>query len=242
MNFINHSKFIYLLPLFAVITISCKNDSFNYPDSKIWAHRVNDTITAQEKENLFAGVEVDIFISPFQDKIFVGHDDNDTINGLELYQWFSAIQHPQKLRYWLDVKNLYVNNAEMLSGKINDIICHYGLQKKLIIESPNGEALKTVKQHGIPVLLWVDNIHDLKTMDTAYWYERTKGRIGDLEPDAISCNFRMFPLLTDSFPEQKIHFWHTPADYTPENVELTKRICANKSVKVVLVDYETPDL
>ena len=28
----------------------------------------------------------------------------------------------------------------------------------------------------------------------------------------------MFPLLCDSFPEQNIHFWDTPKDYTPENV------------------------
>ena len=47
----------------------------------------------------------------------------------------------------------------------------------------------------------------------------------------------MFPILCDSFPEQKIHFWDTPKKYTPENVEFTKKICQNENVKIVLVDY-----
>ncbi|MBR4155474.1 MAG: hypothetical protein IKU01_02060 [Bacteroidales bacterium] len=32
----------------------------------------------------------------------------------------------------------------------------------------------------------------------------------------------------------------TPKAFTPKNVEFTKEICSNKSVKVVLVDYPTP--
>ena len=52
----------------------------------------------------------------------------------------------------------------------------------------------------------------------------------------------MFPLLCDTFPEQNIHFWDTPKDYTPENVEFTKKLCENESVKVVLVDYPTADI
>ena len=60
--------------------------------------------------------------------------------------------------------------------------------------------------------------------------------------DLEALKIAMFPLLCDTFPEQNIHFWDTPKDYTPENVEFTKKLCENESVKVVLVDYPTADI
>ena len=38
----------------------------------------------------------------------------------------------------------------------------------------------------------------------------------------------------------KHYIWDTPKKYTPENVEFTKKLCENESVKVVLVDYPNP--
>lgn len=40
---------------------------------------------------------------------------------------------------------------------------------------------------------------------------------------------------------ENIYYWDTPKKYTPENVEFTKKLCEEKSVKVVLVDYPTPE-
>ena len=71
---------------------------------------------------------------------------------------------------------------------------------------------------------------------------KIRKQIDVLHPDAISCEYTMFPLLCDSFPEQNVHFWDTPKDYTPENVEFTKKICDRPNVKVVLVDYPTPEI
>lgn len=78
--------------------------------------------------------------------------------------------------------------------------------------------------------------------DTIFVMNKIRSQIEELHPDAISCEYTMFPLLCDTFPEQNIHFWDTPKDYTPENVEFTKKLCENESVKVVLVDYPTADI
>ena len=78
--------------------------------------------------------------------------------------------------------------------------------------------------------------------DTLFVMNKIRKQIEELHPDAISCEYTMFPLLCDTFPEQNIHFWHTPKEYTPENVEFTKKLCENPSVKVILVDYPTPKI
>ena len=91
-------------------------------------------------------------------------------------------------------------------------------------------------------MLWVDNLYYWNKKDTASVIKKIRSQIDVLHPDAISCEYTMFPLLCDSFPEQNVHFWDTPKDYTHENVEFTKKLCENPSVKVVLVDYPTPEI
>ena len=114
----------------------------------------------------------------------------------------------------------------------------------VMVESQDIEALKYAKQYGYHVILWVDNLY--------YWREphthndsvsicRTiSNKINKLHPDAISSEFTAYPMICDSFPEENIHFWDTPKDFTKENIEHTKMLCREKNVKVVLVDYPQP--
>ena len=113
-----------------------------------------------------------------------------------------------------------------------------------MIESQDVEALKYAKNSGFFVILWVDNLH--------YWREphshhdsvsichTIRYKINKLHPDAISSEFTAYPMLCDSFPEENIHFWDTPRDFTEENIRHTQMLCREKSVKVVLVDYPQP--
>lgn len=36
---------------------------FEYPESKLWAHRVNDTCEAKIRKNEFVGLELDLYYS-----------------------------------------------------------------------------------------------------------------------------------------------------------------------------------
>lgn len=229
--------------IFLTLLIAC---SRNYPESKIWAHKVNDTIVAQQKELLFDGLEVDVQYSTFQNEFFIGHELVDTNNGLTLTQWFSSLKYASENWYWIDMKNLTVSNAEKISSKIKSLTDTFKITH-LMLESSNYKALKIVKECNIPTILWIsDNFWYWKEFDTAGWFNLVQKKVDYVKPDALSCEYRLYPLLPDSFPEYPIHFWHTqvvdtvPIILTPENVAFTKEMCNNKSVKVVLVDYDQP--
>ena len=227
-----------LLILLSLLT-NCDRPNFNYPQSKIWAHKVNDTATAREKSKKFAGLEVDAIYSEYQDKIFVGHNPEDTANDLQIDDWINCVENPSQKCFWIDMKNLDSHNAEPISKKILGIMDKHNMTDNIFVESPDVNALKKIKHSGLRVILWTENPVWNK-IDTATWIEHTKGKIKELCPDAISNEAEMYELLTENFPEQNIHLWQTPAKYNEGNVETTKKLCNNKSVKVVLVDYDKP--
>ena len=240
--------FFSLIILF--LFFSCENSlptptEFNYPESKLWRHGVYSKYEAQELEGLFEGLEVDVIYSPEKNDIYVGRVEADTSKNLPLNEWLAMLNEPSKTYYWIDFKNLSYKNADQAFAVLNPLANKYGIKDVAFVESQDLEALKIAKDNDYHTILWVDNLHywKKKTLkDTISVLNKIRKQIDILHPDAISCEYTMFPLLCDSFPEQNIHFWDTPKDYTPENVEFTKELCDRPNVKVVLVDYPTPKI
>ena len=237
----NKGNIIPVICVIALFSASCKqtNNAFTYPDSKVWAHRANDTTAAMEKSKSFDGLEVDVYYSEYQNKIFVGHNAEDTANNLQLEKWFGAIGCPAEKYFWIDFKNLDTKNADKAADIICSIMENKGMKDNLLVESYDTKALKIVKKHGLRVILWTEN-PQWNNVDTATWIADTKKMIEELKPDAISNEAEMYKLLTEYFPCQNIHLWNTPSEYTEPDIEFTRLLCRDKSVKVVLVDYDEP--
>lgn len=234
---------IFILSLF----ISCDDNagfkSFDYTGSKTWKHGVYSKYDAQKYESIFDGLEVDVVYSPEKDDIYVGRVVADTSKKLTLDEWFSVLEKPEKMQYWIDFKNLSEENASQACKVLDDLNDKYGFKDNAFVENKNLKALKIMKENGFHIMLWVENIkywRSKERKDSVYLAKMIRSQIDDLHPDAISCEYSMYPFLCDSFPEQNIHFWDTPKDFTPENVMFTKELCDNESVKVVLVDYPEP--
>lgn len=211
----------------------------NYAD-KFWAHKVNDTLTAQKKQHKFAGMEVDLVYSTFQNELFVGHELYDTIKRISFKQWIAALDNPKEARLWLDVKNLSPDNADAIGNLISTVTDLYGNKDNILVEHTSHHALEIIKQKGLPVLLWVDNLYWWDSKDTVTWLKITQKKIRKLKPDGLSCEYRLYPLLNNSFPEENIYYWHTPCEKTPENVALDKQMAKEQNIKVILVDYDEP--
>ncbi len=207
--------------------------------SKVWAHRVNNLDEVVEKQRQFMGMELDLIYSEEKNLFYVGHDLIDSNKNIYFTDWLSKLSKQERMNsyYWLDMKNINPENADKISISLNEVTQKYNIKSRVWVESYYWDALKTVKEHGFQVILWVENLHWQNELDTAQWFQKTKIIVDLLKPDGISCMYVMYPLLTDMFPDENIFFWHTPADFTPENVALTQKICREKMVKAVLVDY-----
>lgn len=241
----NKNIIFQLIIIFSIVTFqSCTpkdelNQDKRHQFPKVWAHRVNNPDYVADKQSKFMGLEVDLIFSEHQDLLFVGHDAPDTTKNILFSDWLKKLSKAQRkdTYYWLDIKNLSVDNAEQLAQRLKYIARKYHIKDRLWVENTSAEALEIVKEYDFQVLLWVDNFYYNPQMDTTSWYQKTKKMVDELQPDGLSCEYRMYPVLTDYFSDQHIFFWHTPADFTPENIAFTQKLCREKSVKAVLVDY-----
>jgi len=235
-----------------VVGFGCKGKSnkstrqtieFKFPKSKIWAHRANDTLVAQIKKELFAGLEVDIWYSEYQDKIFVAHDLEDTLKNITLEQWFASLDNPNDCYYWIDAKNLSVGKAvDVIPSTVVSLLKRFKIDtNKVLIEHMSYKSLMRVKEYGLNVLLWSDWFKGSNAEDTLLWIEDTKRKIAELNPVAISCSQRSHPTWTNAFPEMNILYWNTNMSIGYEkNLALAEELINIPNVKVVLVRYDEP--
>lgn len=234
-----------LIPLLILLCVSCTyrqefpTSDFCYPESRVWAHSTTDTNIAKQKEPLFDGLELDVNYSEYQDKIFMGHELIDTLNCITLDQWFAALKDPKSKYFWVDMKNLDKHNAQRIADIILEQAEKYDIKDQLMVEHTDHRALKQLKDRGLHVILWVENSYWTGLRDRA-WVRITSRHIHYLHPDALSCEYVMFPLLNHSFPNQNIHYWDTPREYNDTNVAHTRMLLQDPAVKVVLVDYPNP--
>ena len=226
--------------LFAIISFSScdKGNDFSYTKSKIWAHRVNTPEEANRKIPLFDGIEVDLVYDTITGNLYVSHDIGD--NSLTFNDYLAQLNNTQT-HYWLDVKNLY-DNADVICDVINSLANRYNFKNNFFVESWSTSAIKKAKKKGLVTSLWVDNIAIDNEPDTAAWHAKVLRQIETAQPDAISADYRMWKIIKQYFPDKNIHLWHTPADYNEGNAQLTKEMCQDEQVKVVLVDYDEPIL
>ncbi len=208
-----------------LLLVSCR-PACQYPDDKFWAHGATGVGLGRNAEELFGGrMEVDINYSDYRDSLFLGHDLCDTAKGLTLDAWLDSLRHPADNWYWLDLKNLTPANAPRVAHRLCCAARRHGILSRAMVESQNDTALRTLRDSGLHVILWVDNPW-WSGVSEEQWLENTRRQVQRLHPDA--------------FPRENIHIWDTPRDDNDTNCAHSLMIAAHPAVKVVLVDYSSP--
>lgn len=238
--------FFSVLACILALLLSCSNkvenveDDVSYPKSKVWAHRVNTPAEANEKIKCFDGIEIDLVYDASTGELMVSHEiDYDA--KMTFREYLQGVCEPDKPCYWLDMKNLDLN-AEAICDTILSLAEDFGFIKKFFVESWHSYALNIAKEKGIKTSLWVDNLYGMENPDIDEWFSKVSSGINIAHPDAISADHRMWKLVVSYFPDMNINLWQTPTLLNDENVELTKEICRDQHVKVLLVDYEKPPM
>ena len=231
--------FEFLILLLTIYSFSsCEKESGFYTKSKIWAHRVNTPEDANKKIALFDGIEVDLVYDTITSNLYVNHDIGD--NSLTFNDYLKQLDNTQT-HYWLDVKNLH-DTTGAICDTIIALSKKYKFKNKFFVESWSSVALKKAKEKGVMTSLWVDNIALDDEPDTTAWHEKVLEQIGIAHPDAISADYRMRDIIKQYFTDVNLHLWQTPFNYSEKNAAITRELCRDKQVKVVLVDYGQPIL
>ncbi|NVN95358.1 MAG: hypothetical protein HXX18_08770 [Bacteroidetes bacterium] len=210
---------------------------YDFPNNKLWKHRVNTAKEANEALKEYNGIELDVFFVDGASEFQTGHDSP---SGISLESYFDSITNCSQYYYWLDFKNLSNYNISSAVGEIKNIINKYNLQKKLIVESDKADLLNSFKLSDIFTSYWIPDVSK-NLID----YFAEKELIDELETtltkyqfNVISAHYNMLPFMEKYLKRYNCHIW-TNGLISEEDKQKILNFSYKQNIKVILVDYDT---
>jgi hypothetical protein len=164
---------------------------------RIWPHRVNSLRRLKYLYNSFAGFECDVRFDVTSSHLYVAHDPED-LSTLVFTDYLLQEGKDHKL-FWLDVKNLQSFNTIAFCGLLERLDKRFFIKNRIIIESPNFEALEQVREQG-----WLTSYY-MPSENVALDYHLPA--ILQDEPGLISQDISMHDFMTKNFPGKKQLIW-----------------------------------
>ena len=113
---------------------------------KLWVHHVNNIKRLQKLLPDFNGFECDVFYNSAANSFQVYHDSSEA-SGLQLEEYLKLPNTSLKY-FWFDFKNLDTANAGKALQLFNHLDFLYHIKQRVIIESSNPQALRTIADAG----------------------------------------------------------------------------------------------
>ena len=205
---------------------------------KIWAHRVNSVEKLKSAVHYFKGVELDLEYDSRKNLLDVNHPPSESI-GLNFEDYISNLKVDETPYMWLDIKNLNLNNCELIFKKLVTIFeaKNYPLEK-VLIESTHPESLKNFSDNGFMTSYYLPSNLNLKTeIELKSEISKIKKFI-DKEPQhGISTDYHDYKILKQYFPKHKKNIWILVSSFSTEFSTISD-ILNDSTVAVVLVNYK----
>ncbi len=243
------SNIISLFILISILINSCQKDNtfntrkytppkaiYDFPDNKLWKHRVNTATEAIEAIKEYSGVEVDVFFIDGADEFQTGHDYP---GGISLDTYFDSIPHCASYFYWIDFKNLNNYNVFKAVDIMNKIINKHNLRDKIIVENGNADLLAFFKLSEIFTSYWIPDVSE-NLID--YFAEKSlfntlESVLNTYQFDAVSAHYNMVSFMFAYLKKYNCHIW-TNGLITESDKQKIINFSAKSNIKVILVDYE----
>jgi hypothetical protein len=209
---------------------------YNFPDNKLWKHRVNTAVEAIEAFKKFNGIELDVFYISELNQFQTGHDYP---SGINLEDYLDSIPNCSNYYYWIDFKNLNESNVHASVDKMKVIIDKYGLKSKLIVENSNPDLLAFFKFSDIFTSLWIRDVSE--TFVTSYaeneLYEELEVILTKYQFNAVSAHYNMIHFMGEYLRKYNCHIW-TNGMISEADKNMIKFFASKRNIKVILVDYD----
>ena len=196
-------------------------------DNKLWAHRILDKSIALSIRNDVPGIEVDVFYESDLNIFDVRH--HGKLQSKSLYNFLNDLD---SVKIWLDIKNINVNNIDLINKRLIFLKNNFNISNRLIIESKKINLLSKIQDSGFNVSYWVPSFHILKSL---FEINKIKNNLIKYKPNAISCPHSSVFFYSNKFPNYNLHCWTNGVDLE-KNIDVIYNLCERNNVKIVLVD------
>jgi heptose-I-phosphate ethanolaminephosphotransferase len=223
-------------------------------DSRVIPHRVNTVGKLKDiLNNGFHAFEIDLIFREEAGGYFdVGHDGN-TLSGLSFEKFLSHVPHHDKLKIWLDIKNLNGDNIKSALGRLIKLDNIFKLKGRVIIESKiTDSSFAEVSEEGFhtsyslpqSLILELENVDESGRIKIA---SSISNQIIGQKTEAISFDIRLYEYVKN-YIEMNIkssvsyHIWNLSAPISDRSFieNLKKKECFyDERVRTILVPYES---
>ncbi len=203
---------------------------------KHWVKGINTLEQLNSLDKTKPGFEVDLYFDTLRHIFDVHHDANKS-TGLNLVDLL-AIYAQRKLdaAIWLDIKNLDEKNRDSILSALIQLRKRYGLQNKLIIESPRAELLTAFTDSLFFTSFYVPMFNPYKLNDeqTKASADKLAARLKACRVNALSGYYFQYPFLQHYFPQYPVLTWADKNPLSLVNLFFRKKIEADNGIFIIL--------
>lgn len=228
--------------IISVICLACQKRTQNN-SQKIWLHRANEIQKAQYFQDKYDGLEIDITYLDSLNTFIVFHGGGLVEpEPITLEQWFDEVGNANKLRLWLDFKNLNNKNKMAALKELNSLCTKYKISKSnIIVENWNAKDLSVFQENDYQTSYYIPNFNPQKASkyDIQKHTYKIRKAISSYNITTISGYHYQYQFMRDSFPEQNLLIWYIDNDKKVQEkyIQLAQQ---DDKVKVLLIADEIP--
>ena len=211
---------------------------------KIWVHRTNSRGILAEVNHTYAGVETDVDFFDSLGKFDINHPPAQSI-GLDLYDFLKA-NNNKNLKFWLDMKNLRVENDSIEFSKLDSIVNLLGYHpENFIIESGDPSSTFIFLQHGYKTSYYLHwpGLYTLGKKELNLKLASISKNIKEHPTTYISSPWWDYQILKENFPDKEKLLWFAVAELPFSNFVQKHlyrlKVAKDPKVKVILMDVKT---
>ncbi len=204
---------------------------------EIWAHRCNSVETAERLMHLVQGLELDVHFNSMNNRYYVKHDFTQP-DTLLLSEYLTRITDSHDLKYWLDFKNLSIDNQYAALLRLNWVTDSLGIEKSQFIIEGHASSLGNFENAGYFTSYYIPTFNPLQLTD-----EETESMAADIRTtintwpvNAISGYYEQLEFMQQYFPYHAKLTWFLTENTSPAVLDsIINQVNQDTTVKVLLL-------
>jgi len=223
---------IFYFIFYQSIILNNSSDIFYDIDDKLWAHRILDPNRLNSLSDEFIGYEIDVYFDNEKKNFKISHHGES--NNYSLSSFLNEIKGLNKIKLWIDFKNLDSANVESSIITLDKIAKEYAIKSNIIIESKNITLLSLYKLNGFYISYWLPSFHFIKSVFNII---DIRDDLIDYKPNAISMPSSSVSFYSKKFPNYPIHCWTNGLNQEYDKDEI-RNLNKQKNIKIILTDFK----